>query len=69
VTPHRSSIYDPSGRLQGVAQRLGEKLAGVRPWEALEAPEAGPTFRRELCQMATAGLLLLGLVTLLFFIP
>lgn len=63
------SIYDPQGRLQGVAQALGEKLAGLRPWEPVEAPQAVPSLAHEVRQMATAGLLLLGLVVLLFFVP
>jgi len=59
------SIYIPGGRLQGVAQELGRKLAHLEPWVEPAPPPEGPTVRH----MAAAGELMLGLVVLLFFIP
>jgi hypothetical protein len=61
------SIYDPQGRLQGVAWDLAEKLAAaprVAPPKPLPPPE-GPT----MAHFTTAGLILLGLVVLLYLVP
>lgn len=68
MTP-RASVLIPGGRYQRAARGLSDKLSGRVPWEPLAAPEAVPEAPTQFRQMATAVLLVAGLLVLLFFVP